>query len=470
MLTETWLNFSFSDNELGLVNYNIYRYDRCSNTSDCLRGGGVLIGIRKDFSSKLITVPDINVEHLFVEFSSGASRFLTCCVYFPPLSPSLLYERFMSNVESVIQQYPNHTFVISGDFNLPEISWSNDSNGLTYTYSSSLRAPCVPEIFAFNGFFQKNSVFNTQGSILDLVFSNSDSVIVNESLEPFVPSDFYHPPLNLSIPEVFSSTKFRTSHSFHNFRKANFNQIISFLSSFDWFSTLSNLDLNAATYTFTDAIHNSILRFVPKSRFYESSFPARVSKELKDLVYRKNKAHALFKSSHDPSHYRAFSLLRAEYKYKSKKCFREFVEHTETHLSNEPNKFWDFVRKNRTQTSIPKSVNLSSVTSTCEKDSVNLFADHFSSAYSSNLIDINLQSLKIPSFDLPKNCVFSPNDVLLKLVALKNVSSCGPDGIPGDFLYKIRQVIFFPLWFLFRRSLNESFFLIFGKSDLSHQF
>lgn len=27
MLTETWLNSSFSDNKLGLVNYNIYRYD-----------------------------------------------------------------------------------------------------------------------------------------------------------------------------------------------------------------------------------------------------------------------------------------------------------------------------------------------------------------------------------------------------------------------------------------------------------
>ncbi|KAF0717229.1 Uncharacterized protein FWK35_00028884, partial [Aphis craccivora] len=111
------------------------------------------------------------------------------------------------------------------------------------------------------------------------------------------------------------------------------------------------------------------------------------------------------------------------------KDFRRLKRRIETHLSNEPNKFWGFVRKNRSQTSIPKSVNLNSVISTCD----------ISSIYASKLVDTNLQFLKIPFFDLPNNCDFSPNDFLLKLVALKNVSFCGPDGLPGDFLYKIRQ-------------------------------
>lgn len=61
-----------------------------------------------------------------------------------------------------------------------------------------------------------------------------------------------------------------------------------------------------------------------------------------------------------------------------------------------------------------------------------------------------LQFLKIPFFDLPNNC--------------------GSDGLPGDFLYKIRQVIFLPLWFFFGDPLMKVFFLICWKSDLSHQF
>ena len=152
-LTETWLNDSFYDAELGLTNYNIYRFDRCSNTSCCLRSGGVLIGIRKDISSNLYVVPEIGVEHLFVEFRIGTSKFLICCVYFPPQFSSILYENVMSTADNKVQSHCNHTIIICGDFNLPEISWCNDKNGLTFSSYSHIRIPCVPEIFAFNGFF-----------------------------------------------------------------------------------------------------------------------------------------------------------------------------------------------------------------------------------------------------------------------------------------------------------------------------
>ncbi len=56
ILTETWLSENFLNCELGLLNYNVYRYDRCNLTSLCTRGGGVLIGIRKDIRSSLISI------------------------------------------------------------------------------------------------------------------------------------------------------------------------------------------------------------------------------------------------------------------------------------------------------------------------------------------------------------------------------------------------------------------------------
>jgi len=101
--------------------------------------------------------------------------------------------------------------------------------------------------------------------------------------------------------------------------------------------------------------------------------------------------------------------------------------------------------------------------SSCIQESVNLFSKHFSSVYSSKLIIPNLQSLDLTFFDLPNNCYFTPNDVLLKLNSLKNVFSLGPDGIPGDFLYRIRYVILYLFWSLFRRSLNESTYPVMWK-------
>ncbi|XP_022161878.1 uncharacterized protein LOC111027769, partial [Myzus persicae] len=351
-----------------------------------------------------------------------------------------------------------HIFLLCGDYNLPEISWSNDSHGLTYTSSSALRVPCVPELLAFNGFYQKNTILNFKGSILDLICCNIDSVVVTQSLEPFVPPDPYHPPLKISFPYISTPNICNSSHSFLNFKNADYDSIINFLSYFDWYSTLSNLDLNTAVYTFTDALHNSILRSVPISRFYKSSFPTWVSKDLKSLIYRKNKAHAKFKCSFDPADYTAFSLLRAKCKYTSKKCNKEFVEKSEKSLSSNPKNFWDFVRKNRSHNAVPNTVSLIGVNSSSKLESVNLFAKHFSSVYPPEPVTSNLQILDIQFFDLPNNCYFSANDVLLKLNTLENVSSIGPDGIPGYFLYKTRFIIFYPLWILFRRSHDDSTF------------
>jgi len=42
ILSETWLNEEFNDNELGFSQYNIFRCDRNINTSNLSRGGGVL--------------------------------------------------------------------------------------------------------------------------------------------------------------------------------------------------------------------------------------------------------------------------------------------------------------------------------------------------------------------------------------------------------------------------------------------
>ena len=87
-----------------------------------------------------------------------------------------------------------------------------------------------------------------------------------------------------------------------------------------------------------------------------------------------------------------------------------------------------------------------------------MFALHFSSVYSSTRLNTNLESLNLPFFDLPIAADFSAENVLLKLTALRGITSVGPDGIPGDFIYQLRQVISFPLWLLFRHSLDEGVF------------
>lgn len=93
-------------------------------------------------------------------------------------------ESFIESVQSVISSNNDSIFIICGDFNLPAISWSNDELGLSYTSPSS---HCIPESFAFFIFFQLNHISNHIGKLLDLFFSNNNTIFIDKSSTAAVP-------------------------------------------------------------------------------------------------------------------------------------------------------------------------------------------------------------------------------------------------------------------------------------------
>jgi len=216
-LSETWLSDSFFDNELGLTNYAVFRCDRNSDTSNFYRGGGALIAIRKDIVCELLPTTINTVEHLFVQFHVQNVTFVVCSVYIPPNSPVPVYESFMSAVQTIISLNIGCVFIICGDFNLPDTFWSNDNYGLNYCSSAGPRVQCVPDIFAFNNFYQLNGISNHILGILDLVFSNNCSVLVERSEIVFVPCDSYHPALAIQFAFDRDLPLHDNSHKYFNF-------------------------------------------------------------------------------------------------------------------------------------------------------------------------------------------------------------------------------------------------------------
>lgn len=367
-----------------------------------------------------------------------------------------LYESYVLSIEHILHNYPNHTFIFCGDYNLPNISWANDDSGLIYSHSTCI--PIIPEFFAVNCFYQNNNIFNKHGSLLDLVFSNNNSIIVEESLDPLVPIDHYHPPLSISLKFNIQIPVFNHSHSFYDFKNADFINIQSFVNHFDWPSTFSSINVELAFNTFFDALHQSILRYVPLRDYTHSHFPPWFTKDLKEILILKKKAHAQFKSTANISDYRVFSLLRARFKYESKKCMRSYIHRSEASLINNPTNFWKFVNRHRSTNDIPKVLELNGRLSTDEQDAANLFSSYFSSVYTSEVIDLDPPNDISLNFDLPNNIIFSEDDVFRGLSALRNVQSIGPDGLPGEFLFQLRHIISYPLFLLFRRSLDEGIF------------
>ena len=109
----------------------------------------MLIAIRRDIPS----ISNQSIEQIFVQFTLKHTNFILGGVYLPPHSPIDSYTIHLPTVDELILNYSSHFFIICGDFNLPHITWSNDTNGLCYYSSTSSHSICVPESYSLNGFF-----------------------------------------------------------------------------------------------------------------------------------------------------------------------------------------------------------------------------------------------------------------------------------------------------------------------------
>lgn len=87
-----------------------------------------------------------------------------------------------------------------------------------------------------------------------------------------------------------------------------------------------------------------------------------------------------------------------------------------------------------------------------------MFASNFSSVNSFTSYVSDMQVLNSSFFYLPNNAWFFADDVLLKLSVFSVVYYVGSDGLPGDFLYKLRHVNTFSLWLIFWRYIIEDIF------------
>ena len=94
---------------------------------------GVLIAINENCYCTEIVVDsdDSDYEKLFVRVEKDKCKFIVSTVYFSPTTDISSYIDFITQVEEIKIQYPHHSLIITGDFNLPNISWLN-ANILDY--------------------------------------------------------------------------------------------------------------------------------------------------------------------------------------------------------------------------------------------------------------------------------------------------------------------------------------------------
>ena len=250
---ETWLNDGIHTEELGLSNYNVYRFDRNKNTSVYSRGGGVMIAVSKTLLSSVIVVSSSRVEQLFVKVNVGSDSLILGAVYIPPASDPSIYRDHGLCIDDVLFRYPNDKVLLLGDYNVARISWipcpsSVSKPALSYLAFNDEKIifSYIQEVCHLHNLQQHHLYPNIHGSVLDFVLSNVDDIQLVLSPEALVSADHYHPCLLVHFKAQRAQLPVGVGRPRFDFRRANFFLILRYLNSIYWDSSLENLTLDNA--------------------------------------------------------------------------------------------------------------------------------------------------------------------------------------------------------------------------------
>lgn len=135
------LNENIFDFMLDLHDYIVYRMDRYTNTSTHLKGKSVFINIKRDkFVSFRLSITNITIEQILVSLKSynNLNLIVGVCQIIQPNShlPTLITYQLLT--KSTVD--PNKRFIFTGDFNLPNVTFRINCDGLVFYSLHSDRA------------------------------------------------------------------------------------------------------------------------------------------------------------------------------------------------------------------------------------------------------------------------------------------------------------------------------------------
>lgn len=471
MLTETNLCDDISDAELGLSNYFIFRKDRSRETSNKKWLGGVLLAVHKTVSCSFLptTAP---LEQVYVTIGSPKVKCILGCVYLPPESTIENYLMVSDTVDMISENYPEAEMCVAGDFNLPKARWINEdicavgisSDEAYVSPQVTQKIAVISDLCAFHNLFQNNYIHNANRVLLDLVLSHNTFTV--DSCDPLVPIDNHHPPLcfNLAIPQTcYTVVGPRAECYYYDFKSADFILINNYLAAFCWDNLLSNLDVDSMLNAFYEILYSCFDLFVPVKKVPSGKFPRWFSRDLINLTIQKKIAHKSYKNSKSAHDYEVFSNLRSQCAVLSRECYRNFVQNTENNLSTNSKPFWNFCNSKRITPELPNLLTLDNQTVNMGPDAANLFADYFSSVYST----CNIQYNEELSFNHLNVCnhTISICDIYMELISLNPHKGPGPDNVHPLFLKNCPFILARPLHLIFNKSLKSGSFPKFWKTS-----
>lgn len=410
-----------------------------------------MIAIRKNIPSSLLTTStDLEIVAINIHLNRNKSIVL-CCVYLPPTPSNCVCQRVLEYLHTLSCTYQG-PLVIVGDFNLPGVNWPLLSG------SSPLENSFCELAYDLNLTQVIDSPTHTQGNILDLVFTNDPSLIINTSvssdLTSFISTD--HLTVSFSLSTSIKPHPKSPSKHVPDYSKADWEGLCLHLLELDFSPCYRSQNIEYVWSYIKRTVLNSLPLFVPMVRIRSKQRPKWITPNLQHQLnclrsLRKRMARCQDPSAHtrlqETKQHLHEELMSARTSYETK-LVQEFA------FSNSP-KLFKYLHSLSSDSPIPSYVRLGSQHATANYDKATLFNHYFHSVFTTS--DFTLPELsELPNPEPTLDQVsFDVSEVYSSLASLDATKSMGIDGIGPRVLKHCATALCAPLHHLFSLSLSK---------------
>jgi hypothetical protein len=452
-----------NDGELGFERYCVYRKDRDRETSVKSRGGGVMICISKKYKSSRIKCLHSSIEQVYVKIVVPQGVLIVGCIYIPPGSGLAIFSNHNEELERIRFKYPDARILIAGDYNLPHAEWSGSDSNISVNNDECLNE--VRDMSSFLNLAQINSIRNSHGRLLDLLFTDIEGIKVSEAVEAMLPADNHHPPLELDLLLDYENEPAMTTVC-RDFHKCDYVSLVRDMADTDWSFLEAQADVETMVSHFYRLVNDFVERWVPLKHPVHRKYPKWFTRELIDMVESKKRLHLQYKISKCSNDYEAFSAERRKCQVLASTLKLEFFKRIENQLPGTSVSLYKLTKSLKgDHRDFPKLMFFENRSANSMEQVADLFRDFFKSTY-----DETHEEGEVPVFSrneiiqIPR-IVFSESDVLRGIDLLDDSKAAGPDQLPPLLIKKCSSVLCRVLNKIFNKSIESGLFPTLWKAS-----
>ena len=279
-------NQQFSDNELNITDYNMFRKDRQSH------GGGLIVYTKSNLAC--IHRDDLEteeIETLWLEVKNNKQKpFLLCYCYRPPSATSTWMESFESMMELAILEAKE--IIVMGDFNVNVMNDSSSTRNWLLTTGSSNLTQLVTK---------PTRVTPTSETLIDHAYTNTPDNIIEVTVPVLGVSDHYPVCITRKLSKTFD---IGPVHKFINYRCTKTfdeDQFLTDLNNQPW-SVIDIFDDSNDALDYFSEIFNAVLSTHAPQKQKRVKRPKQ-PKWINDEILSAMKTRDRFKNTKNSSQY-----------------------------------------------------------------------------------------------------------------------------------------------------------------------